>query len=226
MATGNQPLFKLTNKTLAYGEAYILNDLNLTIRRGERIALIGRSGSGKSTLLKHLRSLSPELVTWCPQNPALVPMFSTFHNIYAGCLSEHSFAYNLLNLIRPQSKALEVVRDIARSLSIEEYLKTPVEHMSGGQQQRVGLGRALIQKSPVFLGDEPVSAVDEYQAGELIRLISREYQTSVIALHDVSLALEYATRVVGLSEGRIWLDVDVSTASSEQIAALYTEADE
>ena len=153
-------------------------------------------------------------------------MLSAFHNIYAGTLSEHSLFTNLLNLVWPQTRALQTIGAVAKPLGLDGLLGKSVEQLSGGQQQRVGLGRAFIQDRTVFLGDEPVSAVDEYQGGELIRLVAQKYETTVIALHDVDQALAYATRVIGLDKGRICMDVNVADASAEDIATLYSAVDD
>nr|WP_228550820.1 ATP-binding cassette domain-containing protein [Endozoicomonas sp. OPT23] len=211
---------------MGYGDHQVLQPFDLTVNQGEKIALIGQSGSGKSTLLRHLRSLSPDIIAWCPQDPGLVPMLSTFHNTYAGSLGQYSLFYNLLNLVFPQKKAIADVRDILMLLGLSEYLSKPVSQLSGGQMQRVGLARAMASGQSLFLGDEPVSAVDEYQAKELMRLISEKHDTCIVALHDIELALAFATRIIGLKDGQIMIDQSAETISSEQITALYSADNE
>ncbi len=221
-----QPLFRLENESLGYGRQSVLPHISLTVYQGEKIALIGQSGSGKSTLLRHLRSLSPETVAWCPQNPGLVPMLSAFHNIHAGSLTQYSLLYNLLNLFYPQKKAIARANQVLTRLGMAEFLMKPVAQLSGGQQQRVGLGRALVAGKELFLGDEPVSAVDEYQARELMQLIRDEYDTSITALHDIDLAISFATRIIGLKNGCVVIDQSVGSVTSEQLTALYLDDNE
>ncbi len=225
MTNGQEPVFQLDSCTLGYeargGSMPVLENISLTIFKGEKVVVMGASGSGKSTLLKHLR-LQTNNAAWCPQNPGLVPMLSVFHNIYAGTLDQHNLLYNLLNLVAPQKKQLTAINAVLNKLELDDgYIRTAVESLSGGQQQRVGLGRALIQHKSVFLGDEPVSAVDEFQARALIRLVSESFSTTVIALHDIELALSYASRVVGLKDGRIVIDAQAEEVSAEQVITLY-----
>ncbi|MCS5559978.1 MAG: ATP-binding cassette domain-containing protein, partial [Oceanospirillaceae bacterium] len=163
-APHNQSLLELKNIRLEYQGKMVLENLSLSIRRGERVALVGGSGAGKSTLLKALREQLSDQVAWCPQQSGLVPMLSAFHNIYMGALHRHSFIYNLGNLIKPMPAARREVSEIAQVIGLEEQLYRSVDKLSGGQQQRTSIGRALIQQRDIFIGDEPVANVDDYQA--------------------------------------------------------------
>ena len=156
-------MFKLRDQSLGYGGAPVLSELDLSIRPGEVVALVGESGCGKSTLLSHLRKLRSEEAAWCPQQPGLVPVLSAFHNIYAGTLGRHNFFYNLRQLLRPSSREWQRVLAVAEPLGIGELLGRSLDQLSGGECQRVNIARACIQQRPLFIGDEPVSALDEYQ---------------------------------------------------------------
>ena len=158
---------------------------------------------------------------WCPQQPGLVPMLSAFHNIYMGALDRHSFIYNLGNLIKPLPAARREVSEIARSIDLEQQLYSSVDKLSGGQQQRTSIGRALIQQRPIFIGDEPVANVDEYQAERLLRLICQQHQTVVLALHDIEQALQFCTRIIGLKDGAIALDAASDQLTASDLASLY-----
>lgn len=215
------PLFQLDNVRLDYQGQTVLRQLSLSIARGERVALLGKSGAGKSTLLRHLRQLQPRQVAWCPQQTGLVPMLSVYHNIYMGALHRHGCLYNLCNLIKPLPKPLAEVRAIAETLALDEQMLTSVDRLSGGQQQRTAIGRALYQKRPVLLADEPVSALDDYQADRVLQHLSHSHDTLVLALHDVEQALRVCDRVVGLKQGRIALDAPAKAISRRQLARLY-----
>ena len=215
------PLFQLRDQRLQYQGRTVLDNLCLSIASGERVALIGESGSGKSTLLKALREQRPNQVAWCPQQPGLVPILSTFHNIYMGALSSHSLAYNLVNLIKPLPGALNIVQPIAKQLGLEQHLFSSTDKLSGGQQQRTSIGRALIQQRAIFLGDEPVANVDEYQGEALLKLICQRHQTVVLALHDITQALSVCTRIIGLQDGAIVLDAPSEQLQASALAGLY-----
>jgi len=216
-----KPVFFLNNADLAYEGRVVLNQLCLSIAPGERVALVGRSGVGKSTLLAALRAQQPRTSAWCPQQSGLVPMLSVYHNIYMGGLQRHNSLYNLLNLIKPQSEPLCEITELTAQLQLDKQLFDRVEQLSGGQCQRVAIGRALYQQQNVFLGDEPVSAVDDYQAEQLLQLIVERHETLVLALHDVEMALSTCDRIIGLKGGAIVLDAPSSTLKVEQLAALY-----
>lgn len=216
-----EPVFRLQNAQLAYEGQVVLHNINLSIASGERVALVGKSGVGKSTLLAVLREQLPNGLAWCPQQPGLVPMLSVYHNIYMGGLHRRGSLYNLLNLVKPLPRPLSEVRALAEQLQLDKHVFDRVEQLSGGQCQRVAIGRALYQEQDVFLGDEPVSAVDDYQARHLLDTIVDKHQTLVLALHDVELALGFCTRIIGLKDGAIALDALSSTLRVSDLAELY-----
>ncbi|MDB4352143.1 ATP-binding cassette domain-containing protein [Porticoccaceae bacterium] len=216
------PLFQLRDQRLQYQGRTVLDNLCLSIASGERVALIGESGSGKSTLLKALREQRPDQVAWCPQQPGLVPILSAFHNMYMGALDRYSLAYNLVNLVKPLPGARALVEPIAKQLGLEQQLFSSTDKLSGGQQQRTSIGRALIQQRAIFLGDEPVANVDEYQGDALLQLICQQHQTVVLALHDITQALSICTRIIGLQDGAIVLDAPSDQLQASDLAGLYS----
>lgn len=214
-------MFELHNTSLKYREQTVLNNLSLSIRAGESVALVGPSGAGKSTLLKHLRNLQAKHVAWCPQHTGLVPMLSAYHNIYMGGLSRHNSLYNLVNLLHPLATPKAEIQDLADQLELAENLFQRVDELSGGQHQRVAIGRALYQQQPVFLGDEPVSALDAFQADKILSLISQRHATMVLALHDTEQALRVCQRLIGLKDGAIIFDLPADKVQRQQLDALY-----
>ena len=220
-ASEKEPVFSLANAVLAYEGRVVLKSITLSISPGERVALVGKSGVGKSTLLAALREQCPEGVAWCPQQHGLVPTLSVYHNLYMGGLHRHNSVYNLFNLFKPLPQPLREVSDLAKQLQLNEHLFDSVEQLSGGQAQRVAIGRALYQQQKVFLGDEPVSAVDAHQAQQLLGLIVEKHETLVLALHDVEQALHFCDRIIGLKEGAIVLDAPSSTLKASDFVELY-----
>ncbi len=217
-------LFSLTNAQVSYGGKAVLAGVSLTINAGEKLALVGESGAGKSTLLRLLRAQRPTDVAWCPQVQGLVPALSVFHNIYMGQLDCHSTLYNLVNLLSPREREVNAVGNVAAILALGEKLFTSVDRLSGGQQQRVAVGRALFAGRPIFLGDEPVSSVDEYQARDIAQIITAAHDTVVLALHDIELALSTCDRIIGLKDGKIAFDAPSTSLTPHDLAPLYRRA--
>ncbi len=216
------PLFDLNGASAAYNGKPALLDISLKIEPGERVALVGPSGAGKSTLLGLLYQQQRLRSALVPQASALVRPLSVFHNVYIGRLHLHPTWYNLLNLIRPLRRELEAVRPILEKLGLEEHLLTPAGELSGGQQQRTGVARALFQGSGALLGDEPVSAVDGHQSRVVLEAINASYHTVVLAMHDVSLALAYTDRLIGLKQGRLIFDRPTAGMKPADLDHFYT----
>lgn len=217
------PIFNLQAQSLGWGQQGVLDSLNLNIVEGEKIAIVGKSGSGKTTLIRALHQQAPEKVALCGQEYGLVPSLSVFHNIYMGQLDKHHFIYNFANLLRPFKKEIDAVTSLTNQLELTDALFKSAEKLSGGQQQRVALGRTLFQNKTIFIGDEPVSSVDEVQAEKLIQFIMARHQTTILTLHNVDLALRFCDRIIGLRHGVIELDSPVKDISSAQIKSLYQD---
>jgi phosphonate transport system ATP-binding protein len=214
-------MFCFDNQSLLRQAVVILPRLTLSIQHGEKVALLGISGAGKSTLLEALRRQQPTLSAWCPQQGALVPMLSVFHNIYMGALDRHSSLYNLTNLIRPRKAELQAVGALADELGIGDKLLTSVDQLSGGQAQRTALGRALYSRREILLADEPVSSVDQQQGERLLTLALSRHHTAVVALHDRELALQCCDRIIGLKDGCVLVDAPSSTLRTSDFDSLY-----
>jgi phosphonate transport system ATP-binding protein len=217
-------LVSFHDERLGYAAHAVFSSLSLSIRSGERVALLGRSGAGKSTLIGavHRRlatgGAKPALV---PQEHALVPQLSAYHNIYMGRLERRGALYNTVNLVRPWPRDLAAIRPIAAALGLEGELMRPVERLSGGQKQRTAIGRAFWRGGEILLADEPVSAIDETQAREVLSEMAARFATVLVALHAVELARSFATRIVGLAEGRVMFDATATELSARDLASLY-----
>ena len=199
-------LLQLSDEVAGYQGKTILRDLTLSIEAGERIGLVGESGAGKSTLLRLIYERCRDQAALVPQDSGLVQSLSVFHNVYMGRLHTHSVWRNFRNLLKPARDDIATVRPIVDELRLEEKFFSPVAELSGGQQQRTAVGRALYNTGDVLIGDEPVSAVDEHQARDILSTINYQKKTVVLAMHDRALALEFTDRVVGIRDGRIVLD--------------------
>jgi len=216
--------FSLSGASLTYGRHSVLHDITLTIREGEKVALIGPSGAGKSSLLDLLWQQSPDNIALCPQESGLVDILSVYQNIYMGGLGRFSGVYNFLNLIRPWPARRVEVADIARALGVEDKLRTSPDKLSGGQRQRVALGRALYRQKSIFFGDEPVSSLDPEQGEQLLALILSRHQTAVVAIHNPALACQHFDRVIALKNGHVVGDWQTRNLDLAVLEAVYQNA--
>lgn len=216
-------LIELSLANAGYNGSAVLHDVSLAIRRGEKVALVGRSGAGKSTLLRLIYERVDGTAALVPQELGLVKTLSVFHNVYMGQLNRNSSWRNLVNLLRPMQQEVAAVSRVVDKLGLEEELFSPVGALSGGQQQRTAVGRALYQDDDILLGDEPVSAVDEHQSRVILETINDAKATVILAMHDIQLALAHTDRVIGLCDGRIVLDQSTANMTASDLDALYTE---
>ncbi len=237
---------ELDQVSKSYGSLKALEPLNLKIFEGERVALIGPSGAGKSTLLGILSgTIEPDTGTYtlCTesidrltirqrahyvglvrQHFDLVGPLRTVHNVLAGNLGKWSTFKSLLSLMRPQE--VSAARQALKSVGIEDKLYEKTHLLSGGEQQRVALARLLIQNPKVILADEPVASLDPARASQIIDLlvnrVASDTHTLVASLHSVELAQVYFDRIIGLREGKVWVDKPAKSLTEEELTSLYS----
>ncbi len=219
-----EPAIVLRGASAAYGGRTVLHGIDLTVRRGERVALMGRSGAGKSTLIGLIRAQAPETVALVPQAAALVRTLSVFHNVYMGRLDRRATLHNLRTLVRPARADVAEVDAVLARLGLSEQLWAKAGQLSGGQQQRVSVARALYDGRPVLVGDEPVSALDRLQGARVLTEMARGHETLILALHDVALALAHADRIVVLEGGGIALDAPAGAVDPKALSPYYEAA--
>jgi len=213
--------FEIVSANLRYKNVDVLTDVNLSVSVGEHVALLGKSGSGKSTLLNHLYQQQRVRAAMIPQNMALVEALSVFHNVYMGQLNQHTTTYNLLNLFWPQKEKIKKVTQHIETLDLHGLLFNRTGELSGGQKQRVAIARALFQGSPILLGDEPISALDNVLARKIMKMLHEQHETIVLAMHDVDMALCFADRIVGIKDGGIVIDRPAAELSVDDLMFLY-----
>lgn len=213
--------FDLSGLTASFSGKRVIGPLSLHVNPGDKIALVGKSGAGKSTLIRLIHERVNRNSSLIPQDLGLVNALSVFHNVFMGQLDKHSTWYNTVTLARPFSKDRAEVHTLLQSLGMTEKLWTPAASLSGGQRQRVAIARALYRNAPVLLADEPVSALDGPMANSVMTHLRDRFSTSIIALHDVELALNYCTRIVGIYDGQIALDQPSGNLAASDIMSLY-----
>jgi phosphonate transport system ATP-binding protein len=214
----------LRNASASYGGRPVLSGLDLTVRAGERVALMGRSGAGKSTLIGLIHAQAPEQVALVPQAAALVRPLSVFHNVYMGRLDRRSTLHNLRTLVRPARADVAAVEAVLDRVGLADRLWARAGELSGGQQQRVSVARALYNGRPILVGDEPVSALDRQQGARILTELARSHETLILALHDVALALAQTDRIVVLEAGRIVLDAPSAGLDPARLNPFYAAA--
>lgn len=242
------PIFELRQVSQQLGQSLILEDINLQIYRGERVAIVGSSGAGKSTLLrllngtllptegqvwalgqnlgqlsgKRLRQVQRQLGT-IYQQFHLVDNLQVIHNVNAGHLGRWSFSKAALSLLYPLE--VKTANAALHRVGIPEKLYSRTDRLSGGQQQRVAIARVLVQNPLAIIADEPVSSLDPELSREIMELlrnlVQEDGKTLVISLHLVELARSYCTRIIGLKTGRLLFDLPAAAVTSEQLTELY-----
>jgi len=193
--------------TKQFGPNVILDQLNLDIRAGEFVALLGRSGSGKTTLLRALAGLDritsgtlavPQARAAVFQEPRLMPWKRAWRNVTLG-----------LKIDQPRERARRALAEVGLDHRENAWPAT----LSGGEAQRVALARALVREPQLLLLDEPFAALDaltRIRMHQLILALWRQHRPSVLLVtHDVDEAVTLADRVVVLDEGRIALHLEV-----------------
>ncbi|MFJ6081108.1 amino acid ABC transporter ATP-binding protein [Streptomyces sp. NPDC092369] len=215
------PLIELRDVNKYYGELHVLQDINLTVGKGEVVVVIGPSGSGKSTLCRTVNRLEtiqsgtilldgrplPEEGKALARLRADVGMVFQSFNLFA-----HKTV--LQNVSLAQTKVRRRKREDAdqRSLDLLDRVglasqapKYPAQ-LSGGQQQRVAIARALAMEPKALLFDEPTSALDPEMINEVLevmRQLARDGMTMVVVTHEMGFARSAAHRVVFMADGRV-----------------------
>lgn len=200
-----------------------LNGIDLTVSRGEFVAVVGASGSGKSTLLHLMAGVDKptagtveidgvDVGKLDPTRAALfrrrkVGLIYQFFNLIPTLTVEKNIALPLL--LDKRTPDPESLGQLVRTLGLQDKLKAMPGQLSGGQQQRVAIARALCYRPALLLADEPTGNLDRKNSGEildLLRLCHRNLgQTILLVTHDEALAAQ-ADRVITLSDGRIVSD--------------------
>lgn len=213
--------FSFLEESIAYDNFVAIDSLTLDIKKGEKVALLGKSGSGKTTLLKRMYELQNKNSSYIPQELGLVNNLSVFHNVYISQLDNNSLFYNIRNLIKPNNNEKNQILNILEQIDLTEKIFEKSSNLSGGQKQRVAVARALYEKKNILLADEPISALDEHLSSKVIDKLLRSFETVICTLHNVDLALENFERVIGLKNGNLIVDKKCEEITKEDRKALY-----
>ena len=231
-----------------------IKDISLTIEKGEFTVIFGPSGVGKSTFLRCLNYLvkptsgdviidgqrvgdlsKAELlglrsrVGMIFQDFNLVNRMSVLGNVMCGRLHGPNVLRALTYSFAQEDHEAAVHALRRAGLDEVELYNRRADTLSGGQRQRVGIARMLVQKPKVILADEPVASLDMKMQHTIMRLISdiaaKDGITVVMSLHHLDLAKQYATRIIGLSDGRVAFDGPPDSLSDDIIDKVFKMED-
>lgn len=214
-------LIELRKASAGYAGRAVLHDIELTIKAGEPIAVMGRSGAGKSTLLNLLYDKLADWVALIPQAAALVSTLSVFHNVYMGRLDRQPTWHNLRTLVWPRRGDVAAVEGVLDLVGLADKMFAAAGALSGGQQRRTSVARAFYNGRPIIIGDEPVSALDHVQAAGILARLCDRHETAILAMHDIPLVLAHADRVLVIEAGRIVLDAPARALSATDLVPYY-----
>lgn len=228
----SEPIIELKNVNIYQGDNLILQDVNLTVNKGEFVYLVGKTGTGKSSLLKtlygelelkegegtvagfNLRGLDWKKVPYLRRNLGVV--FQDFQ-----LLTDRNVNENMKFVLRAtgwtdEKLMNEKIADVLDKVGLRSKgFKMPFE-LSGGEQQRIDIARALLNSPKLILADEPTGNLDPETSDEIMNLIfqiSRDYNTTVVmATHDYIVVQKFPARMIRTERGRV---ADNATISIE-----------
>ncbi|NPV03796.1 MAG: phosphonate ABC transporter ATP-binding protein [Syntrophaceae bacterium] len=236
---------------LGYGRRTVLPDVNLKIRKGEFVSIIGCSGAGKSTLLMSLnagvRIFGGELhvlgepvhrisnsalkrlrarIGTIFQSFNLVKRLTVVDNIASGMLGRMYLLPAMIKYYTPRQ--YDRIWEYMRIVGIEAAALQRCDQLSGGQMQRVAIARALAQEPEMILADEPISSLDPVSARRVmdtLKAVNERYRITIVSnLHQLDYARDYCTRILGMRDGRIVFDGAPAALTDAAVREIYNGA--
>ncbi len=240
--------FKNVGKTYESNGVVALKNVTTIIEQGEFVTIIGLSGAGKSTLLKCINKI--EEVTYGDlivndiltndlvgkdlrsfrrkigmvfQSFNLINKTTVIRNVLTSRVADMPLWKTFLGIYSKEDKLIAL--EALNKVGILEKAYDRADKLSGGQQQRVALARTVAQEPNIILADEPVASLDPITAKQVMddfQRINKEENITVIAnMHHVDLALQYATRVIGIRDGEIVFDGPVEKVNDDILTHVY-----
>ncbi|GEQ76947.1 phosphonates import ATP-binding protein PhnC [Comamonas testosteroni] len=240
-------MISIRNLRKSYGSNHVLHGIDMDVKAGEFVVMLGLSGAGKSTLLRCMNGLNQpdsgqlqvggidlmqrhsrrELarhVAMVFQHHNLVQRLSVRKNVLTGRLGQVGTLASVLQLFKQSDIALADA--CLQRVGLAHKADERTGALSGGQMQRVGIARALAQQPQVILADEPVASLDPKTARSVLQYLrdaTRELGIAVVCnLHQVDYAREFGDRIVGLSQGRMVFDGVPAMLDEAALNAIYS----
>jgi len=243
-------VIELKNVSVRYGaDAIGLHPTSLSFKRGEFNVLLGASGAGKSTLLRCLNMLTRPTTGSIHvqdvgvidstaalrlhrrrtgmifQQHQLIRRHTALQNVLLGRIGYHSTLRSLFPLPRTEQ---HIALECLERVGLLDKATERVDRLSGGQLQRVGIARALAQQPRLMLADEPVASLDPATSrrvlSQLKRICLEDGITTVVSLHQVDLAREFADRIIAIAHGRVVFDGAPNELSDALLQDIYDQA--
>ncbi|QEU97905.1 ABC transporter ATP-binding protein [Streptomyces kanamyceticus] len=231
------PVIELREVSRRYDEGPpALHEASLTVRAGEAVAILGPSGSGKSTLLHLIAGLDrPDTGTVTVAGVRVDQLGEAGSALYRRSRIGMIFQFfNLLddltvtdNVVLParlagmaRAEAARRAAELLEGLGIDRHARAYPGCLSGGERQRVAVARALMNRPPLLLADEPTGALDTAAGDDvsgLLRDLNAEGQTILVVTHDLALARSCTNRTVRIADGRITEDVRTQAPAPESV---------
>ena len=230
----------------------VLRDVSFTLGEGEFLSVIGPSGAGKTTLFRILNGAEPcssgqvvydgvrfegargrekravqRRIGTIYQDFCLVEQVSVLQNVLNACLPDMSLAASLLGAFGRERR--ERAAAFLREVGLEDKLSEPVKNLSGGQKQRVAIARAFMRDPAILLADEPVASLDPVTGHQilcLLRDLQRARGVSILMnSHNLELSLEFSTRIIGMSRGRVVFDGPPGAVTDAVLDRIYVDVE-
>ncbi|MEM6942731.1 MAG: amino acid ABC transporter ATP-binding protein [Pseudomonadota bacterium] len=221
MTVSDEEVIQIRSMNKWYGDFHVLREINLTVRRGERIVICGPSGSGKSTLIRCINRLEEHQAGDIVVDG--IELNSDLKNIdkiraEVGMVFQHFNLFPHLTILEnctlapiwvrktPKKEAEEVAMHFLSKVKIPEQANKYPGQLSGGQQQRVAIARALCMRPRIMLFDEPTSALDPEMIKEVLDTmisLAEEGMTMLCVTHEMGFARQVANRVIFMDQGQI-----------------------
>ncbi|WP_432623710.1 amino acid ABC transporter ATP-binding protein [Bifidobacterium sp.] len=217
----DRPLVELTHVEKHYGDLHVLKDINLTVRKGEVLVIVGPSGSGKSTMCRTINRLEtidsgdiridgkplPQEGKELASLRAEVGMVFQSFNLFANKTILENVTLAPIKVRRMDKKEAEdLAMDLLGRVGVASQANKMPSQLSGGQQQRVAIARALAMQPKVMLFDEPTSALDPEMVNEVLDVmveLAHEGMTMLCVTHEMGFARKVADKIVFMADGQI-----------------------
>ena len=215
----NDVILKLNNISKKYDDENVFKNVNLEIRKGEVISIIGKSGSGKSTLLKcmnHLENIDTGEIILNGKNINTIPLSELRqkiglvfqdYNLFEHLTVLENLTIGLLKIKKIyKEKSEKMALNILKKIDLMEKKDKYPSELSGGQQQRVAIARTILMKPDIILLDEPTSALDKEMKDSVLELINnlvKEDMTLIVVSHEIEFIEKISDKIFKLTKHQL-----------------------